>query len=126
MPLPNNTSDPFPQVDSSHGGPSRDVIAVYLRQLRDGYIKLEEKLGTHKDLTAKSFEEIRLHLARLPSACPKADQCTVMWEEVEALKFDKAKSDGKVEGGKIVLTAISAAIGSLVTMAGIYFTAKGK
>jgi len=124
MPHHDDSSSPFPEIDSSHGGPPRDVIAVYLRQLRDDSREVKSDLKEHRENTGKALEDIRIQIARLPSSCPRASQCSEMWEEVDKLKLDKARSDGAIMGGKLVFGVISSAVGALFALVVAYFSNK--
>jgi len=123
MPHHDDSSSPFPEIDSNHGGPPRDVIAVYLRQLRDDSREVKNDLKEHRENTSKALEEIRIQIARMPSGgCPQADRCAEMRETVEQMKIDNAKQ----AGAKTVLVMVGSVLGSLITMVVPYLFTKGK
>jgi len=115
------SNDPFPDVDSRHG-PSRDVLVVYMRQLRDGFKDLSTELKDHRENTSKALEEIRINIARLPIGCARADQCESMWKEVDALRLEKATQKGAILGGKIVFGMVSGVVSAIFTLVVAYFT----
>jgi hypothetical protein len=118
-----NTQDPFQDVDSKHG-PSRDVLVVYMRQLRDGFKDLSTDLKEHRENTSKALEEIRLSIARFPVGCARADQCENMWREVDNLRLEKATQKGALLGGKIVIGGISGLVSAAFALLGAYLTLK--
>jgi len=121
---PMESDSPFPEIDSSHGGPSRDMIAMYLRQLRDESREVKADLKEHRENTSKALEEIRITIARMPSSCPKSDQCSEMWESVDQMKIDKAKQEGGLIVGKFVFGLVSSSIGALFALVVTYFQNK--
>jgi hypothetical protein len=119
--MPDHTTDPFPEVDSSHG-PSRDVLVVYMRQLRDGFKDLSFDLKDHREKTSASLEQIRMSIATLPKVCPRSEQCGDMWQEVDILRMEKAEQKGALLGGKLVIGCVSGLVSALFALIVAYFT----
>jgi hypothetical protein len=120
--MPSSSSnDPFPEADQQHT-PSRDVLLVYMRQLRDGFKDLSLDLKDHREKTSVALENIRLSIAKFPVGCPRAGQCENMWEEVDTLRLEKAEQRGALLGGKLVIGCVSGLVSSLFALVVAYFT----
>jgi len=119
--MADHTTDPFPEVDSSHG-PSRDVLVVYMRQLRDGFKDLSIELKDHREKTSVALEQIRISIAKFPVGCSRADQCADMWQEVDALRLEKAEQKGAMLGGKLVIGCVSGLVSAIFALATAYLT----
>lgn len=116
-----DSNDPFPQVDSNHGGPSRDVIAVYLRQLRDGFSDLSVKLDDHKEKTSSALEEIRISIAKSSQVCPRAEQCKNVFDRVEVLWNEKTAIKASIATGRIFLVFLGSLVGAASAIAATWF-----
>jgi hypothetical protein len=114
------SNDPFPQIDSNHG-PSRDVIAVYLRQLRDGYQKLDVKLEDHKEKTSTALEEIRISLAKTSQSCPRSEQCQEIFKQVDVLRIDREARKGAFWAGRALLIFISSSVGAMAAIIATWY-----
>ncbi len=115
-----DSHDPFPQVDSSHG-PSRDVLVVYLRQLRDSFKEISGDLKSHKKETSEALESIRLQLAVIPKGCSRSDQCESVFRQINELQIDKARRQGALWMSKAWMVILSSTIGAASAIAATWF-----
>jgi hypothetical protein len=121
MHLPNDSKDPFEPLDSRHG-PSRDVIIVYLRQLRDGFLDISKELKDHKEKTSSALEVIRISLATVPKICPQADRCEGMGQELDELRLERAERKGARWMGRFWMVFLSGAIGAASALTAMWFS----